>query len=127
MPGAVLDGPALVVEDNASVVGINLDRLLTVGGDLLLRHNDSFTTIFGDAYVLSEVGGDLVIEGNPSLEGFRSFEEHLDVCPECAGYVRSYRTTVALAKQVCRDDDRLPPEVPEDLVSAVLEARRAAG
>ena len=71
-------------------------------------------------FLMSYLDGEL-----PEAES-RSFEEHLEICPDCANYLDSYRTTVALARDACHgDDDSLPAEIPEDLVTAVLDARRA--
>ncbi len=56
----------------------------------------------------------------------RSFDEHLRECDGCAAYVASYRTTVELGCQVCSDlEGAVPADVPEDLVTAILDARRA--
>jgi len=55
------------------------------------------------------------------------FDAHLVVCPDCVDYLDSYKTTVALGKCICDPDDpeaRVPDDVPEDLVQAVLAARR---
>jgi anti-sigma factor RsiW len=53
------------------------------------------------------------------------FEEHLSVCPDCQNYVASYQRTIALEKvALARPDDEVPPEVPEELVRAILAARR---
>jgi len=55
----------------------------------------------------------------------RRFEEHLAVCPECAAYLETYRETVKVTTAVFRDlDDPVPAGVPEDLVKAILAARR---
>ena len=54
------------------------------------------------------------------------FERHLAVCPPCVTYLASYRATIALARTLGRTDDAVPPEVPEDLVQAVLAARHRA-
>jgi anti-sigma factor RsiW len=52
------------------------------------------------------------------------FEDHLAECPDCVTYLRSYRDTIRLVKDACRDpDDPVPPEVPEELVRAIREAR----
>jgi anti-sigma factor RsiW len=57
-----------------------------------------------------------------------TFEAHLDLCPPCRNYLASYRQTVELGRSLCRaDQDAIPDEVPEDLVRAVLAARRAGG
>ncbi len=57
------------------------------------------------------------------------FEEHLEACPECTDYLDSYRTTVLLAEEAfCGEEEGdVPPEVPEDLVQAILAAQRSAG
>ncbi len=53
------------------------------------------------------------------------FERHLGLCTDCTAYVASYRETVRLGKMICRPGrDELPPDIPEDLVQAILEARR---
>ncbi len=55
----------------------------------------------------------------------RRFDQHLELCNDCTAYVASYRETVRLGKMICRPGrDELPPDVPEDLVQAILEARR---
>ncbi len=58
----------------------------------------------------------------------RRFERHLGLCTDCTTYVTSYRQTVRLGKMICRPgEDELPPDIPEDLVQAILEARRIEG
>ncbi len=53
----------------------------------------------------------------------RVFEEHLSVCPDCQNYVASYKWTIALERAaMSRPDDEVPPEVPSDLVQAILAA-----
>lgn len=55
------------------------------------------------------------------------FDAHLVVCPDCVDYLDSYKTTVALGKCICDPDDPeapVPDDVPDDLVQAVLAARR---
>ena len=54
-----------------------------------------------------------------------AFDDHLRVCSNCQKYLTSYEETVKLGKRAFEDDDAaLPAEVPEDLVSAILAARR---
>ena len=54
-----------------------------------------------------------------------AFDEHLGECPECVAYLKSYQETVALGKEVFRHpDEEVPDDVPEDLVRAILAARR---
>ena len=65
------------------------------------------------------------LDGEVADEVRRRFEEHLAACPECAAYLETYRETVKLAQDAFRDpDDPVPAEVPEDLVKAILAARR---
>jgi anti-sigma factor RsiW len=53
------------------------------------------------------------------------FEHHLRLCPNCRRYLADYQASVALGKRAFDDDDaRLPEHVPEDLVQAILAARR---
>jgi anti-sigma factor RsiW len=54
-----------------------------------------------------------------------AFETHLEICPACVTYLQSYRDTVALGKRVFgHPDDPVADDVPEDLVQAILAARR---
>ena len=54
-----------------------------------------------------------------------TFEEHMDLCPSCITYLDTYRETVRLGKALlCRTDDPIPEDVPEDLVAAILAARK---
>lgn len=49
------------------------------------------------------------------------FERHLEVCPSCVAYLKTYEQTVLLAKASA--DEPVPDEIPEPLVKAILEAR----
>lgn len=54
------------------------------------------------------------------------FEEHLSVCSSCVAYLDNYRDVVELSKAaLCDPETPIPEEVPEDLVAAVLAARKA--
>jgi anti-sigma factor RsiW len=50
------------------------------------------------------------------------FDQHLTRCPDCVHYLHQYRDTVQ-AGQTAFDDD-LPAAVPDDLVRAILDARK---
>ncbi len=53
------------------------------------------------------------------------FERHLQACPPCIAYLKTYKETVQLGKTVCREPDGpVPDDVPEQLVQAILAARR---
>ena len=51
------------------------------------------------------------------------FEQHLAECRDCVAYLRTYAETIRLARET-RDADALPAGVPEDVVRAILAARR---
>jgi predicted anti-sigma-YlaC factor YlaD len=64
------------------------------------------------------------LDGTLALARRALFEAHLARCSECVAYLRSYAETVRLARSVCTDPGApLPPDVPEDLVRAILRAR----
>ena len=54
------------------------------------------------------------------------FESHLAICPQCVAYLQNYRTTVMLGREALAvpSDAPVPEEVPEDLVKAILAARK---
>ncbi len=53
------------------------------------------------------------------------FNLHLKVCRECRDYLAAYRRTVEVTRRVFdQPDGPLPTDVPEDLVNAVLAARK---
>jgi len=51
------------------------------------------------------------------------FDAHLAVCPDCVEYLRSYRRTRDLCIEALGERDEIPPEVPQDIVRAILSAR----
>lgn len=55
----------------------------------------------------------------------REFERHLDECPNCVHYLRNYEDAVRAGRAAYRDaDEDVQADVPEELVQAILEARR---
>jgi anti-sigma factor RsiW len=56
-----------------------------------------------------------------------AFDHHLSVCANCRRYLTSYEETIKLGRRAF-DEERgdLPAEVPEDLVRAILAARRSS-
>jgi len=55
------------------------------------------------------------------------FDAHLAACPDCVHYLDSYKTTITLGKSICDPEDAdapVPDDVPEELVQAVIAARR---
>jgi anti-sigma factor RsiW len=60
-----------------------------------------------------------------AVDRVEEFERHLAVCPSCVNYLQTYRDTIALGKAAFEDPDGPAEEfAPEELVSAVLRARR---
>jgi anti-sigma factor RsiW len=49
------------------------------------------------------------------------FEEHLSECPACVAYLQSYAITVKLTHA---ERETRPNEAPEDLIRAILAARK---
>jgi anti-sigma factor RsiW len=66
------------------------------------------------------------LDGELPQEQAAVFEHHLKLCPDCDSYLESYRQAVAMGQDAYAacDDERLPDEVPEQLVQAVLKAQR---
>jgi anti-sigma factor RsiW len=55
------------------------------------------------------------------------FMRHLSLCVNCQAYLKSYEETVKLGKRAFEDENSaIPGEVPEDLVNAILDARRSS-
>ncbi len=56
-----------------------------------------------------------------------TFEKHLKLCRECREYLSAYQNTISLGKSVFSErkaDEPIPDDVPEDLLQAMLDARR---
>jgi anti-sigma factor RsiW len=64
----------------------------------------------------------LYVDGELQHDQRRRFDEHLATCPDCVRYLREYRATVHAGQFAYADD--LPVDVPEDLVKAILDARK---
>ena len=53
------------------------------------------------------------------------FDRHLGDCQACRAYLATYQETIRMEQRAFTDDDQPVPEsVPEDLVEAILVARR---
>lgn len=53
------------------------------------------------------------------------FDGHLRSCPHCRNYLAAYRRTIVTGKRAFGSPTApLPDDVPEDLVAAILDARR---
>ena len=63
-------------------------------------------------------------EGHADAGEVEAIARHLAVCEQCVAYLDSYRRTVDVCRQLGRAEDPVPPGVPEDLVRAILQARK---
>ena len=58
-------------------------------------------------------------------EQLAAFNEHLAACPSCVSYMKTYRETIRLGKlALAPTGEPLPEDIPEDLVRAILQARK---
>jgi anti-sigma factor RsiW len=70
---------------------------------------------------------DLYVADGLSPEQRSEFERHLAVCPACQAYLQNYRHVMELARREAEDPlDGTRDDVPEELIAAVLAARRRA-
>jgi anti-sigma factor RsiW len=66
------------------------------------------------------------LSGELDLTQRDAFDRHLADCVACVAYMRTYGETIVLGKAAFRDPEApVPADVPEDLVKAVLAARRS--
>lgn len=65
------------------------------------------------------------VSGELPAENRAHFELHLTRCRNCHEYLAQYESTIKAGKIACGEaSDELPDNVPEDLVKAVLAARK---
>ena len=65
------------------------------------------------------------VDGALSSAVRAAFEKHLAICPDCRRYVDSYRKSIVAAQTVARVPTSAG-DIPEELVAAILKARRSA-
>ena len=53
------------------------------------------------------------------------FSRHLAKCRNCDIYMQQYRITIAAGKKACASEDATAPPIPDELVRAILAARKA--
>ncbi len=88
---------------------------------IMLRHGPMMMTCEAfESFILDYLSGDL-----PPAKR-RMFELHIKICRECREYLAAYRESLAMGKAAfTAASEPVPPEVPEDLVRAILAARSA--
>ena len=87
-------------------------------GLLLKRVHRMITCEEFEAFVLGYLDGEL------SDRQRSVFEWHLRICRECRDYLAAYKRTVELGRAVATSSkDPVPEDVPEDLITAILDAR----
>ncbi len=65
-------------------------------------------------------------EGSLTPRERRVFDLHMELCPMCRVHFASYLQTIELGGRICATDDAsAPAELPEELASVILAARRA--
>jgi anti-sigma factor RsiW len=69
---------------------------------------------------------DRYVEGTLTAEERETFEHHIVDCPPCGDYLDSYRMTIGLCREAFDDPGAQvsSPEIPEDLIRAILEAKK---
>ena len=63
-------------------------------------------------------------EGALTPKQRRTFDLHMRLCPMCRTHFESYVRTIELGQKLCEDEERLPNDMPEELVGAILAAVR---
>ena len=72
-----------------------------------------------EEFVLSYLDGDLPVKQRSM------FEWHIRICRDCREYLAAYQRAIELGQAVLPTSDQsLPGDVPEDLIKAILKARK---
>jgi len=61
------------------------------------------------------------LEGALAVGERVKFDEHLSVCPACRRYLSQFTTAIDLTRSLADEPD---PELPPDLVKAIVEAAK---
>jgi anti-sigma factor RsiW len=66
------------------------------------------------------------LDGELSTRQRSVFELHMRLCRECREYLAAYQRTIEVGREAFKSaDEALPDDVPEDLIKAILEARKS--
>ena len=69
------------------------------------------------------------LDGELSEEQRSAFESHLEVCSDCVAFIKSYKQTLQLTKQLQiseageKIEDKVLEDIPHGLADAILAAR----
>lgn len=67
------------------------------------------------------------LSGELPAEQIVAFEAHMAQCPSCVIYAKTYQETMRLGKAALRcNDEPVPAEVPDELIQAILAARKGS-
>jgi anti-sigma factor RsiW len=65
------------------------------------------------------------VSGNLAEASRNAFDAHLKTCPNCVNYLVSYQRTIEMSQKAFdASEEPVPETVPEDLIKAIIEARR---
>ena len=65
------------------------------------------------------------VSGELSAAEQARFDEHMARCAKCVRYLKSYEATITLERAaLAATDEPVPADVPEELIRAILDARR---
>jgi anti-sigma factor RsiW len=68
----------------------------------------------------------LYLDGELPPDRRAEFDRHLSVCDSCVRYIETYKTASVLGRNAWTDPEApVGEEVPEELVTAILAARRS--
>ena len=65
------------------------------------------------------------VSGELPPETLEVFSRHLAKCRNCEIYMEQYRLTITAGKQACASEDATALPIPDELVRAILAARKA--
>lgn len=65
------------------------------------------------------------LEGDLPDEVREVFERHLSLCPNCVTYLAQFKATVIAGQAAFADGTDAAEAVPEDLIQAILAARKS--
>jgi anti-sigma factor RsiW len=64
------------------------------------------------------------VSGELPAETHEVFSRHLAKCRNCDVYLQQYRATIAAGRKACSLEDETAPPIPDELVRAILAARK---